>query len=42
LALGLFETAGKYLLPDMSSIIFFLTMMAVLIWRPHGIMGRAP
>jgi branched-chain amino acid transport system permease protein len=40
LLLGTVETAAKYLLPSMSSILFFATMLAVLAWRPAGLFGR--
>jgi branched-chain amino acid transport system permease protein len=40
LLLGLVETAAKYTVPDLSSIAFFLTMFAVLLLRPQGLMGR--
>ncbi|HEY8357771.1 MAG TPA: branched-chain amino acid ABC transporter permease [Ramlibacter sp.] len=33
------ETAAKYLLPELASIAFFLTMMLVLVVRPHGLFG---
>jgi branched-subunit amino acid ABC-type transport system permease component len=35
------ETAAKYLVPSLSSILFFATMLAVLAWRPAGLFGRA-
>lgn len=41
LVLGLAETAAKYLVPDLSSIVFFTTMFVILLLRPHGLMGRA-
>lgn len=41
LTLGLVETATKYLMPDISSIMFYLTMLVVLSWRPNGLFGRA-
>lgn len=41
LLLGTVETAAKYLVPSMSSIFFFATMLAVLAWRPAGLFGRA-
>jgi branched-chain amino acid transport system permease protein len=41
LLLGTVETAAKYLVPGLSSILFFATMLAVLAWRPAGLFGRA-
>jgi branched-chain amino acid transport system permease protein len=40
LLLGTVETAAKYLVPSLSSIFFFATMLAVLAWRPAGLFGR--
>jgi branched-chain amino acid transport system permease protein len=40
LLLGTVETATKYLLPQLSSIAFFLTMFLVLLIRPQGLFGR--
>jgi branched-chain amino acid transport system permease protein len=39
--LGTVETAAKYLVPSLSSILFFATMLAVLAWRPAGLFGRS-
>lgn len=41
IVLGLVETATKYLMPDVSSIMFYLTMLLVLSWRPNGLFGRS-
>jgi branched-chain amino acid transport system permease protein len=38
--LGLVDTACKYLLPDLASISFYLTMLLVLAMRPQGLLGR--
>ena len=40
-SLGLSETAAKYLVPDLSSIVFFVIVLVVLSWRPHGLFGSA-
>lgn len=40
LVLGTVETAAKYLMPEIASIMFYLTMLVVLSWRPHGLFGR--
>lgn len=38
--LGLVDTAAKYLLPDIASISFYLTMLVVLAIRPQGLFGN--
>jgi len=38
--LGVVDTAAKYLLPDIASISFYLTMLVVLAVRPQGLFGR--
>lgn len=40
LLLGGVETTTKYLLPQLSSIAFFLTMFLVLLIRPQGLLGK--
>lgn len=40
LLLGIVDTAAKYLLPDIASISFYLTMLVVLAVRPEGLFGR--
>lgn len=39
LLLGIVDTATKYLVPQLSSIAFFLTMFLVLLVRPNGLFG---
>lgn len=39
LLLGLVDTATKYLLPGLSSLSFYLTMLVVLVARPRGLLG---
>jgi branched-chain amino acid transport system permease protein len=39
-ALGVIETASKYLASDWGSLFFFLAMAALLAWRPHGLLKR--
>ncbi|MDC9809800.1 MULTISPECIES: branched-chain amino acid ABC transporter permease [Rhizobium] len=41
LGLGILDTAGRYLLPGVGTIFFFLAITALLAFRPHGLMGRA-
>ena len=40
LLIGLTDTFGKVFFPTFSSITIYLLMAAVLVWRPHGILGR--
>lgn len=39
--IGLADTFGKVLLPEMASMVVYGLMAAVLIWRPQGLFGRA-
>ena len=41
LAIGLADTFGKVLLPQIAGMIVYLLMAAVLLWRPQGLYGRA-
>ncbi len=38
--IGLADTFGKVLLPDVSSMVVYALMVLVLIWRPQGLFGR--
>lgn len=40
LLIGLTDTFGKVFFPSISSILIYVLMAAVLIWRPNGILGR--
>ncbi len=40
LILGMIDTATKYLAPELSSILFFVAVIAIISWRPHGLFGR--
>lgn len=40
LSLGILDTAGRYLLPDIGTIFFFLVITAVLALRPNGLLVR--
>lgn len=40
LGLGILDTAGRYLLPDIGTIFFFLAIMAFLALRPSGLLAR--
>ena len=41
IALGILETASRYLIPDFGTIIFFTAVMALLAVRPAGLLGKA-
>jgi branched-chain amino acid transport system permease protein len=38
--LGVSDMAGKYYVPAFGSILIYLVMMAILMWRPTGLFGR--
>lgn len=40
LLIGLTDTFGKVFFPSVSSILIYLLMAGVLLWRPNGILGR--
>lgn len=40
LLIGLTDTFGKVFFPGISSILIYVLMAIVLIWRPSGILGR--
>ncbi len=40
LLIGLTDTFGKVFFPSVASIMIYLLMAAVLLWRPNGILGR--
>ncbi|HYL89152.1 MAG TPA: branched-chain amino acid ABC transporter permease [Burkholderiales bacterium] len=41
LLIGLADTFGKVLVPQLASMVVYLLMAAVLLWRPQGLFGRA-
>lgn len=41
LGLGILDTLGRYILPDVGTIFFFLAIIILLALRPKGLMGRA-
>lgn len=41
LLLGVMDTAGKYYVPDFGAFFIYVAMMGLLLWRPHGLFGRA-
>jgi branched-chain amino acid transport system permease protein len=40
LLVGLTDTFGKVFFPSVSSILIYVLMAAMLLWRPNGILGR--
>lgn len=40
LLLGMVDTSMKYLVPQLSSVAFFVTMFIVIILRPQGLFGK--
>src|SRR5262249_55447179 len=38
--IGISDTAGKYYFPEIGSFLIYLVMVALLLWRPAGLMGR--
>lgn len=40
LALGIADVMGKYYVPQFGSFIIYLLTVIVMLWRPHGLMGR--
>ena len=41
LLVGLADSAGKYLVPQFGAFFTYALTMAILLWRPHGLFGRA-
>jgi branched-chain amino acid transport system permease protein len=39
--LGIADVGGKYYVPQLGSFIIYTVMVAILIWRPQGLFGRA-
>lgn len=40
LLLGVADVAGKYYMPKFGSFIVYSVMIVLLVWRPHGLVGR--
>jgi branched-chain amino acid transport system permease protein len=38
--IGISDVAGKYYAPQLGSFLIYLVMLALLIWRPAGLLGR--
>ncbi len=41
LGLGILDTATRYLVPDFGTVFFYVAMILVLGFRPHGLLGKA-
>jgi branched-chain amino acid transport system permease protein len=41
LLIGVGDTACKYWVPEFGAFFVFVATMAILLWRPQGLMGRA-
>lgn len=41
LILGIADVAGKYYVPEIGAFIIYTLMVAILLWRPHGLFARA-
>jgi branched-chain amino acid transport system permease protein len=42
MAVGLADTFGRVLIPELASIVIYALMAIVLLWRPQGLFGTAP
>ena len=38
--LGVSDMAGKYYAPQLGAFLIYAVMVALLMWRPHGLFGR--
>lgn len=38
LAIGIVDTAGKFLMPGTSAYIIYVLVIVLLLWRPHGLL----
>jgi len=38
--LGISDMAGKYYFPELGAFLIYFVMVALLMWRPHGLFGR--
>jgi branched-chain amino acid transport system permease protein len=41
LLLGIGDVAGKYYVPKLGAFAIYAIMIAVLLWRPHGLLSRS-
>lgn len=38
LALGIIDTTGKFIIPEIASFLLYSVVLALLLWRPHGLL----
>ena len=38
--LGVSDIAGKYYIPALGSMLIYLVMLVMIMWRPAGLFGR--
>jgi branched-chain amino acid transport system permease protein len=38
--IGISDVAGKYYVPELGAFLIYLVMVALLMWRPTGLLGR--
>jgi branched-chain amino acid transport system permease protein len=38
--IGISDVAGKYYVPELGAFLIYLVMLALLMWRPAGLLGR--
>lgn len=38
--IGVVDVAGKYFLPQTGAFLIYAVMVALLMWRPHGLLGK--
>ena len=38
LALGIIDTTGKFIIPEVASFLLYSVVLALLLWRPHGLL----
>lgn len=41
LLLGVLDTLGRYYVPAAGAFVIYLSALAILVWRPYGLYGRA-
>jgi branched-chain amino acid transport system permease protein len=41
LLLGIIDTFGRYYVPALGAFVIYLAVVALLLWRPHGMFARA-
>jgi branched-chain amino acid transport system permease protein len=38
IALGVIDTTGKFIIPEVASFLLYTVVLALLLWRPHGLL----